>query len=613
MAWESREIPFQVDMAGIIEILGHSLYSRKDTAIRELIQNGHDAIVRRRASDLGFLGSIRIRLDAEACSLSFTDDGIGLSIAEAEAYLGTLGTGLSGLLKRERTGGASGIIGQFGIGLFSAFLLAETIVVESRKSADEPAVRWQAGAGTSILVGLGERATPGTTVTLKLSAENADWSRDPERVRAAVAAYADFLPVPIFLGDARRRLNVMTPSWFEATPDPEMVSMELEQRFDDEPLDVLLIRREEPRIQGALFITRGRTPGFSGRPLVTATVRRMVISTRLDGLFPDWGPFYRGVLELPDLQPTTSREDLIRNADFQVARDTIEELLYRRLEELAAQDPVRLRAIATWHRYTFSGAALDAPRLRAILAGAYLFTTTDGPRSFDELVPAGDEKDDEAEAVLWLNSDRQQAPWIQSVFEGLDVPCVQALRTFEATLLAAMAADRGSGGQAVLLERAAPTNERFVRSVLGIAELEDLSAAWDDFFAGFFIRVRSAGFHGALPALAFLNRGAELRRDFEQLKQDGAIPSVFSRMIDRHFEDSGEDRHEVILNTRHRIVRSALAGSVHSPLASVLRLLVHNALAAAGAEGDAARQETVLRDLDWISETIAPRDKDAEP
>ncbi|MFZ9090779.1 MAG: ATP-binding protein, partial [Planctomycetaceae bacterium] len=139
-AW-SREIPFRVDIAGIIEIMGKSLYSRMDTPVRELIQNAHDAVIRRRHTDLGFQGRIDIRQDAEAGTLSFSDDGVGLSPEDAEKYLGTLGIGITGLLKGVATadaehglpGDSDDLIGQFGIGLFSAFMLADFLRVESRR------------------------------------------------------------------------------------------------------------------------------------------------------------------------------------------------------------------------------------------------------------------------------------------------------------------------------------------------------------------------------------------------------------------------------------------------------------------------------------------------
>src|SRR3712207_4310077 len=172
-AW-SRRIPFKVDIAGIIEIMGSSLYSRATTPVRELIQNAHDGIMRRRQGDLSYKGRIDVVQDAAAHTLSFTDDGLGLSEEDAERDLGTLGVGITGLIKRGRatadgtvedddnpSGAAApgtptardgqALIGQFGIGLFSAFMLADRLVVETRRADGAGAgVRWEAGPGTDI-------------------------------------------------------------------------------------------------------------------------------------------------------------------------------------------------------------------------------------------------------------------------------------------------------------------------------------------------------------------------------------------------------------------------------------------------------------------------------
>jgi molecular chaperone HtpG len=166
----SRQIPFRVDIAGIIEIMGSSLYSRLDTPIRELIQNSYDAILRRRARDLQFRGRIDIHQDAAAGTLTFTDDGVGLTAEEAEQYLGTLGIGMTGILKGRRStavkstivGDGEGLVGQFGIGLFSAFMLADFLKVESRSEDSDEGVCWEAGPGTEIRLSSSDRTQFGS-------------------------------------------------------------------------------------------------------------------------------------------------------------------------------------------------------------------------------------------------------------------------------------------------------------------------------------------------------------------------------------------------------------------------------------------------------------------
>lgn len=615
MASWQRRIGFQVDIPGIIDIMGTSLYSRSDTPIRELLQNAHDAVQRRRKKELAYRGRIDIVQDARAHTLSFHDDGIGLTVAEAEKYLSTLGLGVTGLLKKgqpadlppEITGDGDGLIGQFGIGLFSAFMLAERVVVESRRADAPEGVRWEAGAGTEIAISSCDRAAPGTAVTLYLKPEHRDLAERPEPLEAAVKEFADFLPVPIHLNHDKARANVINVAWFDPTPDREAIELELEGYFSETPLDVIPLRLEKPvPIAGALYVTPQRTPGFSGEPVVTATVRRMVISRRIQGLLPRWASFVRGVLELNGCAPTASREDLVRDMAFERVRELLEQRLFEHFEGLAHDEPTRLEAVIAWHRYTFAGAALEEPRLRALLRTTYRLPTSRGELTFEEIhaqSPADPLMESDAERVLWYNTDRRQERWVNSLFAGLEVPCVHALRSFEEALLAALVADTNAAGEATDLRLASPSSPGFA-AVLGVSDLEEVAAPWQEFFAALGARVLSASFRGEQPVLAFLNERAELHRTFEDLKKQGTIPSGFQRLIDAHFDAGAPVVNEVLLNRNHRLVRRALSQKTSAPLASVLRLLVHNALVSVGASLPREAQQTQFEDLEWVADAL---------
>jgi molecular chaperone HtpG len=614
MQQPSRQIPFQVDIAGVIEILGSALYSRPDTAVRELIQNAHDAITRRRHRDLGYKGRIDITQDRDRNTLTFRDDGIGLSADEAEKYLGTLGIGITGLLKgrgpapADAGGDGDGLIGQFGIGLFSAFMIADRLAVESRKTGAGSGIRWEAGAGTDIELSPCDRDGPGTTVMLTLKPEFHRFAQESEPLEAAVRAYADFLPVPIFLNGNAARVNVINAAWFDPTPDREAVELELETYFEETPLDVVHVRREKPvTVAGALYFTPQRTPGFAGEPIVSVTVRRMVISRRIQGLVPGWASFLRGVLELTDCTPTLSREDLVRDERFEATRQTVEQVLYEHLERVAKDEPERLQAVLAWHRYTLCGAALSEPRLRAILRGSYRFPTSQGPLTFPEVLQrsaADPLVETEADHVIWYNTDRRQEKWTDQLFAGHQAPCVHALRSFEDSLLAAFAAESGAD---VDLRVAAPSAPGFAASVLGVHDLEDAPADWQGFLSATGARVLCASFREDTPVMAFLHEGQELAQTFEDLKKQGNIPSGFQRLIDTQLGDRPAGRHELMLNRAHRIVGRALSMRTTHPLASVVRLLAFNALNAAGAAVPRDAQRLQVEDLDWIGEALGGR------
>lgn len=605
-----RTIPFKVDVAGVIHIMGTALYSRPDAAVRELLQNAHDAIIRRRRKDLRYKGRIDVAQDARSGTLEFTDDGIGLNADEAEQYLGTLGIGVTGLLKGVHpaaVGAADdgeGLIGQFGIGLFSAFLLADDLVVESRRAEDVEGIRWQAGAGTEILLGACPRAEPGTTVRLRLKPEARFLAESPETLESVIRQYADFLTIPIHLNGAEARVNVVQAGWFEPTIDTESLPMELESYFGETPLDVIPIRSSRPvRLVGALYVTPQRTPGFSDAPVVMATVRRMVISRKIQDLLPDWASFLRGVIEFPDGTPTASREDLVRDDHFTHARATIEHQLLAHFTQLAANQPERLEAVLSWHRYGWAGAGLTHRGLRDLLRTTYKFPTSVGPLTFTQILEkstADPLHESEFDHVIWYQTDRRQERWMNTLFTRNSAPCVHALRSFEESLLAAMASDEPGS---VDLRFASPSVQGFAHGLLGIQDLEDAPLAWQEFLSETGARVFQAEFRDDLPVMAFLNEKHELLQTFEDLKQQGVVPGGFQRLIDRHFE--GETaRNEVVLNRRHRLVGRAMEQSTATPLAAVLRLLVINALGAAGAAVPRAMQRQQAEDLDWIAEAL---------
>jgi molecular chaperone HtpG len=616
MGW-SRKIPFRVDVAGVIHIMGSALYSRPEAAVRELIQNAHDAIMRRRLRDISYRGRIDVAQHAECGWLEFRDDGIGLTADEAEAYLSTLGIGVTGLLKGEHPS-ASGtdrsanerLIGQFGIGLFSAFMLADEIVVRSRRAGEE-GIRWTAGADDLVELASDDDAPTGTSVRLRLKGVHRRLLESADLLEEIVREYADFLPVPIHINGAAQRSNVIHAAWFDPTPDHEAIELALAAHFNEAPMDVVPVRLTRPAtVTGALYVTPNRTPGFSGEPLVTVTVLHMAISRRIQDLLPEWASFLRGVLELPTCSPTASREELVRNADFHQVRAALSEYLYEHFERLSRDEPARWISIISWHRYTLAGAALSEPRLLRLLRRTYPFPTSRGPLTFDAILKQSASDpifETEFDHVVWCNTDRRQEGWINTLFARHSAPCVHALRSFEESLLAALVGEVNQN-DAADLRFVAPTAPNFASSVLGVRDLEDVPDDWSDWLSATGARVLLGSFREDQPVLAFLNERHELLRTFDDLKRQGTVPAGFQRLIDAHFTDDQPTRHEVLLNREHRLIARALEGKTTSPLAGVLRLLVAQALSRAGvgALPDLQRQQT--EDLDLIADCLWGRD-----
>ena len=200
-----RPHEFQAEVAKLLHLMVHSVYSDRDVFLRELISNGADALDKLRyeaikkpalLADTPLL-NIVIAPDKKTKTLTIADSGIGMSEDELIDNLGTIAkSGTQAFVKK--AGEGLNLIGQFGIGLFSAFMLADKLVVESLRFEGEEAVRWEAGAGTDIELSTSDRTTVGTSVTLYLKANYAVFADDAELLESGIKQYADFLPIPIF-------------------------------------------------------------------------------------------------------------------------------------------------------------------------------------------------------------------------------------------------------------------------------------------------------------------------------------------------------------------------------------------------------------------------------
>jgi molecular chaperone HtpG len=614
---KGKRIPFKVDIAGVIEIMGTSLYSHPNTPIRELLQNAHDAIMRRRARDLSYLGRIDVVQNAADHTLTFHDDGIGLSASEAEDYLGTLGIGITGLIKKDaiepfevsmhsnkRDG--SNLIGQFGIGLFSAFMLADKIIVESLRFEGEEAVKWEAGAGTDIELSVSDRSTVGTSVKLVLKSGYIVFSEDEELVESGIKQYADFLPIPIHLNRSNARSNLIQAAWLEPTPESETVEEQIASYFGETPLDVIPIAVEAPvTIKGALYVSPQRTPGFADDATIAVSVRRMVISRHIRELVPVWAPFLRGVLELPNCSPTSNREDLVRDSIFDSVCDSISHEIYQHFLELTQSQPDRWQSILHWHRYTFAGMAIHDDKLRSLLHSTYKFITSSGELTLREILSksrADTLLESEADYVVWYNADRRQESWLNEFFSSSGVPCVHTLRSFEETLLASMLGDLLM--EQIDLRTASPSSSNFCESILGMEDRAEATQDWRAYLEPLESNVFVASSPNKQPVFAFVNERYELSKTFDELRENGELPKGFQRLIDQHFQRSPAGKNEIVLNRNHRLVRKALEQGTSTPLASVLRILVITAVSKAGAKIQPTAQELQSNDLESIADIL---------
>ena len=351
---------FQLHLPGLLKVLAEHLYSTQRVGIRELIQNAHDSCVRRAIEQPqpGYRPRIDLTVAPKSCTLRVADNGSGLTEEEINTYLTVIGRGYTREL-RDRLATddpvmSRELIGQFGIGFLSAFLLALEVTVETR-SADGPALRWFSAGNEEFELTSGDRSETGTTVELHLK-PSALFLLHEQNLIDVVGEYADFLPTPIHVHGSEVPANLGTPPWDEPDAD-EACRRYIRKRFSEaDPLWVLQLHDGTidlghdtftVPLRGFLFVPAESVASIKEYGNVAVYIRGMAICDADKDLLPPWARFVRGVIDCPSLQPTASREAVHQDDAFESVQRLIANQLSVGLHKLQVCDP------DTWHRIAF--------------------------------------------------------------------------------------------------------------------------------------------------------------------------------------------------------------------------------------------------------------------
>lgn len=200
----------EFDFQGLIQLLAKNLYSEKRVFIRELIQNAHDGILRRQSREPdAFTPRIDVESRPDELQFIIRDNGLGMDLNDIREYLAVIGRGATRLEK----GDVTGLVGQFGIGFLSAFIVAERVEVETRKVGDDDGWKWSNSGTEDYTVTKVSKDSFGTTVTVFLNGEADKGVIHPEEVDNVIRKYADMLKVPIHLNGSREPINQMIMPW----------------------------------------------------------------------------------------------------------------------------------------------------------------------------------------------------------------------------------------------------------------------------------------------------------------------------------------------------------------------------------------------------------------
>lgn len=405
----SEAQPFQAEVAELLQLMVHSVYSETDIFLRELISNGSDAcdklryeaIAKPELMEQGGPLVIRIVPDRAANTLSVIDTGIGMDRQELVDNLGTIArSGTKSFVARlkEAKDGAS-LIGQFGVGFYAAFMVAERVVVTSRRAGTNEAWVWSSSGGSGFTVTPGtaedvERVARGTEIVLHLKPEAKDYL-EPTRIERIVHAYSDNIQFPIELvgdnGEAKQ-INSASALWqrpkSELKPEDYAAAYKSIANAFDEPAMTLHYRAEGRQAYAVLLFAPSSKPFDLFEPSrkgrVKLYVRRVFITDDAD-LLPPYLRFIRGVVDSEDLPLNISREMLQNNPQLAQIRKAVTGRVISELETLSEKEPEPFDKI--WDAFgpvIKEGLYEDFERREKMLALARFNTTTGNRRSLKQ-------------------------------------------------------------------------------------------------------------------------------------------------------------------------------------------------------------------------------------
>ncbi|MEK9970875.1 MAG: molecular chaperone HtpG, partial [Ferrovibrio sp.] len=328
-----QTLQFQAEVTRLLHIVTHALYSQKEIFLRELISNASDACDKLRfaaqtEADL-WAGDTDLKVvltpDKAAGTLTVSDNGIGMGRDELVSNLGTIARSGTGEFAAKMTGDAARdmtLIGQFGVGFYSAFMVADRVEVISRKAGEAQAWRWTSDGSGQFTIGEAEKAGRGTAIVLHLRKGEEEFLEQP-RLSHIVRTYSDHIALPVVLEAEGNSETLNSASALWARPKSEISDEQYQSFYHhvshafDDPWLTLHARAEGKLDYSLLLFVPSSRPHDLFDPARKAAirlyVRRVFITDRCDELVPAWLRFLRGVVDSADLPLNVSREMLQHN------------------------------------------------------------------------------------------------------------------------------------------------------------------------------------------------------------------------------------------------------------------------------------------------------------
>jgi molecular chaperone HtpG len=451
---EAKTQNFEADVSRLLYLMVHSVYSDRDIFVRELISNAADAceklryeaIARPELVEGGGPFAISIAVDPEAKTLTFTDNGVGMAREELVEALGRIASsGTRAFLDKLTTEdkskeGAANLIGQFGIGFYSAFMVADRVVVETRRAGSGEAWSWSSygkGAYTIAPLALDQAPQRGARVMLHLNEASGEYA-EPHRIERIIREHSGAVAVPIDIidkpGAEPRRIADGAAIWAKSKSDvkPEEYTefyRGLSGQYDEPALTVHWRAEGRHEYTVLAFIPGSRPfdlfdPSRKGRNKLY--VRRVLISQDAD-ILPGWLRFVRLVVDSADLPLNVSREMIQESAVFAAIRKGVANRIVQELTKLAESEPEKFAKIWEHFGAVIKEGLYEDPERRDALFKMARFSTsvhTEGGRTLADYVGALKENQT---AIFYLTGDDAKRLAASPQLEGFRARGVEVL------------------------------------------------------------------------------------------------------------------------------------------------------------------------------------------
>ena len=429
-------LAFQAETKELLRLMIHSLYTEKDIFLRELISNASDALDRLRFESLTnpeLLESndkfeIRLEVDKELKTLTVSDSGIGMTRDEVVANIGTIAKSGTGELKRrlKEDGAASNIadlIGQFGVGFYSAFMVADKVKLVTRRAGSTQAVSWESEGSGSYTIGDTEKSDRGTSITLYLRIPDPDNGiedyTDPWRISSIVRKHSDFIAYPILFkkdekDEKEETLNSMKPIWKRSAS--EVTKEEYTEFYKhvshdwNDPLKTIHFRAEGTFEYEALLYIPSKAPWdlyYLGSEAggLRLFARRVMIMEKCEDLLPRYLRFIKGVVDASDLPLNISRQRLQQDAHIGRMRKRLTSKVLDTIKDINEKDPEQYLTLWTEFGRAFKeGVAADYDN-RDRVVSLLLFESSNDPKNLTSLKDYVSRMKPEQEPIYYMTGE----------------------------------------------------------------------------------------------------------------------------------------------------------------------------------------------------------------